>query len=373
MFIAIIGTRRSGKSTLESYLMTRHGFISLRLQPPVELQPNNTFKATSFKTPKSFNGYRSDPPPISIDRDLRRDEKTSFLFLNSPSSIEVNSSVPSTDYFSSPDEMLNHATRNWRLNFVTMDLTSHDTLQDFIIRPFFLLVSVDAPIQERYNRAGRSTNHPVTIDQFLREHDQQVYGHPRPNALSKTSSLQSLDKLVNLQIINSFRSIPDFHDYLDSLNILDSERLRPQWDTYFMQLASLAAHRSNCMKRRVGAILVRNSRILATGYNGTARGLKNCNEGGCRRCNTGGSTGQALDECVCLHAEENALLEAGRERIAEGTILYCNTCPCLRCSVKIIQAGVKEVVYHLAYKVDEASASLFAESGVVLRRHAPPL
>jgi dCMP deaminase len=96
------------------------------------------------------------------------------------------------------------------------------------------------------------------------------------------------------------------------------------------------------MKRRVGAILVRNNRILATGcviyhisypirkltisrYNGTARGLKNCSEGGCTRCNAGTSSGVALDECICLHAEENALLEAGRERIGDETTLYCDT------------------------------------------------
>jgi tRNA(Arg) A34 adenosine deaminase TadA len=86
-------------------------------------------------------------------------------------------------------------------------------------------------------------------------------------------------------------------------------------------------------------------------YNGTARGLRNCNDGGCPRCNAGGSSGHALDQCVCLHAEENALLEAGRERLGDNTVLYCNTCPCLGCSVKIIQSGVKEVVYHLGYKV----------------------
>jgi dCMP deaminase len=77
------------------------------------------------------------------------------------------------------------------------------------------------------------------------------------------------------------------------------------------------------MKRRVGAILVRNNRILSTGYNGTPRNLTNCNQGGCSRCNGGAS--EAYEECVCLHAEENALLEAGRERVGDGAVLYCNT------------------------------------------------
>jgi len=118
------------------------------------------------------------------------------------------------------------------------------------------------------------------------------------------------------------------------------------------------------MKRRVGAILVRNKRIVATGYNGTPLGLKNCNEGGCARCN--GSGGH--DSCLCLHAEENALLEAGRERVT-GATLYCNTCPCLTCTVKIVQTGVTEVVYNLSYKVDDASAKIFHDAGVILRRH----
>lgn len=94
-------------------------------------------------------------------------------------------------------------------------------------------------------------------------------------------------------------------------------------------------------------------------YNGTARGLRNCNDGGCPRCNSGGSSGHALDQCICLHAEENALLEAGRDRLGDNTVLYCNTCPCQGCTVKIIQSGVKEVVYHLSYKVYVPSCFLF--------------
>ena len=108
-----------------------------------------------------------------------------------------------------------------------------------------------------------------------------------------------------------------------------------------MQLASLAAQRSNCMKRRVGCVLVREKRVVSTGYNGTPRNLKNCNAGGCAftgspiswivlttpgpRCNSGQKAGIDLSTCLCLHAEENALLEAGRERIREGSILYCDT------------------------------------------------
>lgn len=185
-----------------------------------------------------------------------------------------------------------------------------------------------------------------------------------------------------------------------------------------MALASLASLRSNCMKRRVGAVLVRDKRVVSTGYNGTPRGVTNCNEGGCGRCNSNedgfgdleveeeetmqeaaegkklNRVGQGLDACVCLHAEENALLEAGRERVsggrAEAAVLYCNTfvslslsllyldrridisenhrCPCLTCTVKIVQCGVKEVVYSLSYSMDDASRRVMESAGVVLRQ-----
>jgi dCMP deaminase len=122
------------------------------------------------------------------------------------------------------------------------------------------------------------------------------------------------------------------------------------------------------MKRRVGAILVRGKRIISTGYNGTPRGATNCNEGGCPRCNGPAKGGQNLDACFCLHAEENALLEAGRERIGPDAVIYCNTCPCLLCSVKIVQCGVREVVYNQSYSMDTMSARVLEDGGVVLRQ-----
>jgi dCMP deaminase len=126
------------------------------------------------------------------------------------------------------------------------------------------------------------------------------------------------------------------------------------------------------MKRSVGCVLVRHHRVISTGYNGTPRGMKNCNLGGCTRCNNpSNKSGVGLDTCLCLHAEENALLEAGRDRVGEGATLYCNTCPCLTCSVKICQIGIGEVVYSNAYSVDEAAEAIFREAGVKIRQFSP--
>ncbi|KAI0001704.1 cytidine deaminase-like protein [Russula vinacea] len=286
MFIAIIGTRLSGKSTVETYL-TEKGFIPVKV---------------ISRTPEHK------------DRAQARNEVA---------------------------ELLEHVTRNWRKDFVTQDLRTEQAIQMFIKRPFFMLLSIDGPISDRFRRANKFNGQ---VD------------HPSP--------LHSLQGYVTLHVVNNFDTVAALHSYLDDINILDADRLRPSWDSYFMTLASLASMRSNCMKRRVGAILVQNKRIVATGYNGTPLGLKNCNEGGCTRCNDL----EARESCLCLHAEENVLLEAGRERVS-GATLYCNTCPCLTCTVKIVQTGVTEVVYNLSYKVDDASAKIFNDAGVVLRRH----
>jgi len=168
-----------------------------------------------------------------------------------------------------------------------------------------------------------------------------VFGTPERSLQSTDPGcLYRIADLVNINVINSFPNLQQLHAYLDILDLLNSEHLRPSWDSYFMvslatfhlivtkysqTLASLASRRSNCMKRRVGAILVRQNRVLASGYNGTPRGLKNCNEGGCSHCNLTDKSNLISNECLCLHAEENALLEAGRERVGNDCVLYCNT------------------------------------------------
>ncbi|KAF8078897.1 cytidine deaminase-like protein, partial [Lyophyllum atratum] len=279
--------------------------------------------------------------------------------------------------FSSALELLQHVTVNWQQNFVTTDLSTRTLVDLCVRRPFFMLLSVDAPLMTRFSRSGEDS-----LEMFVQDNDRIVFGvetHSTEASDSVTthphqrdpSCLLNLRDLVNVHVSNSFRTVLDLHRHLETLDLLDPSKLRPGWDAYFMTLAFLASQRSNCMKRRVGAVLVRENRVVSTGYNGTPRGLRNCNEGGCSTCNATAMIPDVPIECVCLHAEENALLEAGRERVGTNAVLYCNTCPCLKCTIKIIQTGVKTVVYNLTYKMDDMSASLFQEAGVELRRHNP--
>ncbi|MDO8494086.1 MAG: cytidine/deoxycytidylate deaminase family protein [Deltaproteobacteria bacterium] len=146
---------------------------------------------------------------------------------------------------------------------------------------------------------------------------------------------------------------------------------RPDWDEYFMSIAQQVALRSNCIKRKVAAILVKEQRIIATGYNGTPRGVKNCNEGGCPRCNQLGESGKSLELCFCSHAEENAIVQSAYHGVnIKGATLYSTFCPCLGCTKMIINAGIAEVIYSKSYAMDETAKKLLKEAGVALRNYS---
>ena len=144
--------------------------------------------------------------------------------------------------------------------------------------------------------------------------------------------------------------------------------VRPDWDEYFMRIAQVVALRSNCSRRQVAAVIVKDHRIISTGYNGTPRGIKNCNEGGCPRCASDAPSGTALEECLCCHGEENAIVQAAYHGIAvKGSTLYMTFSPCLLCAKMIINAGIAEVVYGERYSIDGTSRRILNEAGVKLR------
>ena len=149
---------------------------------------------------------------------------------------------------------------------------------------------------------------------------------------------------------------------------------RPDWDTYFMDIAQVVARRGNCCRRKVAAVVVADRRIISTGYNGTPRGVRNCCEGGCERCASNAPSGADLTLCICCHAEENAITQAAYHGTRlRGATMYVTISPCLTCAKMLINAGIVEVVYGGDYAFNEQSQKLLAEAGVKCRRHdAPP-
>jgi dCMP deaminase len=152
---------------------------------------------------------------------------------------------------------------------------------------------------------------------------------------------------------------------------------RPSWDEYFMKIAEDASTRSNCLRRKVGAVIVKQRNIISTGYNGTPIGVKNCFEGGCPRCQSDVEPGQGYDTCICVHAEANAILLAARHGNAtEGGVLYTTLRPCFSCLKEAVQAGIREIVFEGgdAYEgpLEDAYQMLVRDSGLTLRRFVRP-
>ena len=149
--------------------------------------------------------------------------------------------------------------------------------------------------------------------------------------------------------------------------------IRPSWDTYFLQMAHLVSTRSTCLRRQVGAVIVKDNRILATGYNGAPSGLPHCDEVGCLRTEQGIPSGERHELCRALHAEQNALLQAAIHGVSvQGCDIYLTCQPCIICAKMLVQVGVKRVVFTGDYP-DGLAMDMFKESDMQLvqveRRH----
>ena len=143
---------------------------------------------------------------------------------------------------------------------------------------------------------------------------------------------------------------------------------RPSWDQYFMDITRLVATRSSCLRRQVGALLVKDRNILATGYNGVPSGISHCDMSGCLRERLKVPSGERHELCRGLHAEQNAIIQAAKHGTnIDGATLYCTTMPCIICAKMIINAGIKQIVYEGGY-ADTLAAEMIAESGLAVVR-----
>ncbi|MBU0532235.1 AAA family ATPase [Candidatus Micrarchaeota archaeon] len=233
----------------------------------------------------------------------------------------------------------------------------------------FFLFYITAPAEVRFERvkARQREEDPQTYDAFI-----EIEKLEMKNEEKTKQNLKDTFVLAERTIVND-GSLRELQDKIDIALAETSDEFklhRPSWDDYFMGIAKVVASRGNCIKRKVAAIIVKDKRIISTGYNGTPRGTKNCSEGGCPRCNNFTESGKNLDECLCSHGEENAIVQASYHGISiKESTLYTTFSPCLHCTKMIINAGIKEVVYNVDYPMSEQSVTLLREAGVKVRQH----
>jgi dCMP deaminase len=232
----------------------------------------------------------------------------------------------------------------------------------------FSLVWIDAEIEtrfERMQRRGRQGD-PTTVAE-LRELEARELGDAGDPAAQQLLAVR--DKADH--VVANDGNVDELHAEVQSVFERSQFFERPSWDEYFMSIARVVASRSNCVKRKVAAVVTRDRRIISTGYNGTPRGTQNCNEGGCPRCNSLAPEGTRLDECLCSHGEENAITQAAFHGVSlRGGTIYTTLSPCLQCTKLIINAGLAEVVYSSGseYRLGTTSLALLREAGLTVRQ-----
>ncbi len=253
-------------------------------------------------------------------------------------------------------------------NYVVDSFRHPSEVRAFSRQPDFYLVAIEAEAEIRHRRVrdrGRESD-PVSLEQFLDLERQELTS---PDAQGQ--QLLATGQLANVSFANNGTKEDLQQKVADWLLQTAPKMTRPHWDPYFMRLAQVVALRSNCIKRKVGAIIVRDLRVISTGYNGTPRGTRNCFEGGCPRCAGLADSGTQLGDCLCSHAEENAITQAAYHGVSvNGGVLYTTYSPCLTCSKMIINSGVVEVVYNLEYPLSGRSFRLLREASVVCRQPA---
>jgi len=225
----------------------------------------------------------------------------------------------------------------------------------------FVLVAIIADLKTRYKRYIER-GEKISFEEFKKLEKKE-----QSNKLEE-QQLHLIIKKAKVKILNN-STLDVFYKKIDKFlkDFIPKLDKRLDWHGYFMEIAKQVATRSNCIKRKIGCVIVKDRRIISTGYNGTPRGVKNCNENGCPRCNAWGEPGKALSECFCSHAEENAIVQAAYHGIStKGASLYVTFSPCLTCAKMIINAGIREVYYNANYPLTENAKALLKEAGIKL-------
>ncbi len=337
MIIGVAGTNAAGKSTVVKMLQER-GFRTLSLSDLVrEEATRQGLPHDRSVLQRLANEIRARDGPGALMREaLRRVRRPDLPLvidsIRNPAEVEV--------------------------------LREHDAL----------LIGVDAQPRIRFARAiereartGRSENAP-TFEMFIEREGVERSDDPVGQQLHKVLAMADViffndgaESELLERVTRVFSRMPE----------TDARKL--PWSIYFMRIAHLVSRRSSCTTGHVGAVFVRNNKLVCSGYNGTPAGVPNCDEGGCARCNDPTvKSGERAEECLCVHAEQNAIFQAAKHGIPlAGAELYCTAHPCIACAKALVSVGVARVLYDRTYVQAPLSAQVFELAGVAIERVDP--
>lgn len=256
------------------------------------------------------------------------------------------------------------------------------------------LIAVDADSKTRYSRIliRQTETDNVSYEKFMENEKREMFStDPNKQNLSEcidmadyiiynNKTFEELNKKIRetyqdiLNQINEkrFQPLEKIEKKAETIKAI-TETIRPLWEEYFMKITSVVAERSTCLRHNVGAIIVKNKRIIATGYNGAVKGQEDCLNLGCRKNELNLESGFGSEECRAVHAEQNAIIQAALHGInTEGATLYCTTIPCRMCAKEIVNAGIKEVITYSDYAGAKGSIEFLEKCGVKFKKIQRP-
>ena len=339
MIIGIIGELCSGKHTLTSILK--------EIDPNIIVLNSINDKSKEKKSSKTNLSIEHRLEQI-IDSDntwLENHKKVTEILKSNTATIKTNEIIEKQlDSLNIKDQV-----RNQQESIIILNLQLNDfkLLQN---KATFRLVRIETSCKNRFNNFKTKYNN-TSFEDFLNMDDKSYCENELINIKSTT-----IYTILNNSNLEAFKSnIKDFWFIVNS-------KFRPSWDDYFMNVALHVADRASCVKLKVGAVIVNEKRIVSTGFNGTPINTPHCFDGFCPRCHKNNKQGENMDSCYCIHAEENAIIEVGREK-STGGVMYVTFLPCLHCTKLIINSGIKKVYYLNDYNSDY-SLTLFNVSKV---------
>lgn len=369
MIIGVIGDRFSGKKTFADYIKVLYPDTKILFS--VGDKFNREFLKPKYEDDVLKNKF--DSPEFKIDEIINKESTWLENHLKVIEAIEnYNLSLEEKEYESKNE---NKKEKKFKLNIkdIIRGLKSNLIILDFSLEDFntlqtkssLRLVRISSNTKKRFSNfqkliyVEKEKEKNEMYDPFMEFLDlDEQYMKVFPQHLYKN---QRTYTIVNDSDLDTFyENIKNFWDSV-------TKSYRPSWDDYFMTIADNLADRSNCIKLKVGAITVKNNRILSSGFNGTPNNLPNCFEGGCPRCKSSSKQGENLDSCICIHAEINCIIEVGKDKL-EGACMYVTFFPCLQCCKQIIQSGIKKVVFKNEYN-SELSKALFKQSKIEVRKY----
>ena len=324
MIIGITGENASGKDTVANILEEK-GFIHYSLSDILREELRKRNKEVIREN------------LINIGNELRKKYSPSILADETIKKLE-----PNKDY-------------------VITSIRNPEEINSLLKQPNFNLIYINAPLKLRYKRYKKEK---ISFEQFVKEDKKE-------NSKGKhEQQLNSCKKLATIEIVNNStleklqEKVNNVITYLKK----DEEYVRPSWDEYFLNLCSIIGSRGTCDRGRAGCVIVKNKRIVATGYVGSPSGISHCDEIGHEMKSIIHEDGSISKHCVrTAHAEQNAICLAARYGIPiEGTTLYCKMTPCYICAKMIINTGIKRVVCKKDYHASKDTKELFKKAKINL-------